>query len=89
MSATVVPHAVIAAREAHSALLDLKNLVEDAARKIETAQREAIGLAIASTRDDGPLSTLRAAVESLRSSAIESAVAEVRTKAERILLAIG
>ena len=85
MSSTTVQEAVMAAREAHEALLNLKILAERAAHQIRTAEHRAIGLAVANPPKESALGTLRAAAASVPSSEIETAVAEVREKTERVL----
>jgi len=68
MSSTTVQEAVMAAREAHEALLNLKILAERAAHQIRTAEHRAIGLAVANPPKESPLGTLRAAAASVPSS---------------------
>ena len=87
MSSTTVQHAVLAAREAHEALVNLKNLAEEAAHRIHDAELEAVGLAVAD--QSSSLGTLRTAARNLQSLAIESAVADARAKTERVLEAVG
>jgi hypothetical protein len=70
----------IITRDAHAALLDLKNLVDSAEEKIRVAERESIGAAIGRTKGDNPLKTLRDAAEQLQSPSFETAVALARDK---------
>ena len=69
-------------REAYSALLDLKTLVELAVNKTHTASMETLGLAISAQRIGDPLGALRTAADTLESSIFESAVSEARAKIE-------
>jgi predicted DNA-binding transcriptional regulator YafY len=89
MSATTVQEAVLAAREAHQALVNLKNLAEQAADKIYGAEIEAVGFAARRIHKENALGTLRAAAQSLQSLGIEAAVAEARAKTNRVLSAVG
>ena len=70
----------LAARDAHLALLDLKQIVEDAARKAHDAELEAVGLAIHSERAGDVRPILRLAVDRLRSSNFDSKLSEARKK---------
>jgi hypothetical protein len=68
----------LAAREAHLALLDLKKVVDEAARTTHAAELEAVHLAI-SLRPAGDITTtLRGVMENLRSTNFETALARVR-----------
>ena len=89
MSSTTVQGAVLAAREAHEALMNLKNLAEEAANKIHSAEREAVGRAVSSPPRESALGTLRDAAKTLESLPIETAVREARAKTERVLQAAG
>jgi hypothetical protein len=70
----------VAARDAHLALLDLKQIVDEAARTAHDAELEAVGLAIHSEHGGDVRSTLRSAVDRLRSPNFESKLSEARTK---------
>jgi len=83
----MVHQAVLAAREAHQALLNLKQLAEAAADELHNAELQAVGFAVSSFGQDKPLGTLREAALRLQSLAIETAVAEARAKTERVLQA--
>jgi hypothetical protein len=75
-------HGSLLAREAYSALLNLKTLVELAVNKTHIASMETVGLAI-NTRPIGDFwGALRTAVDTLESSIFESAVSEARAKIE-------
>ena len=68
----------LAAREAHLALLDLKRVLDEAARTTHAAELEAVHLAICS-RPTGDITTaLRVVMENLESANFESALARVR-----------
>ena len=68
------------AREAHSALLDLKKLVDTATETIHAAEIEIVGLAIGHKQSGDPLQTLRTAAETLRSPNFEATILEARAK---------
>jgi hypothetical protein len=68
----------LAAREAHLALLDLKKVVDEAARTTHAAELEAVHLAIC-PRTAGDITTaLRVVMENLESTNFENALARVR-----------
>jgi hypothetical protein len=67
-------------RDAHTALLNLKGLVDTATEQIRAAERESVGIAIG--REGNPLKTLQSAAETLRSPNFEAAVSAVREKME-------
>ena len=68
----------LAAREAHLALLDLKKVVDEAARTTHAAELEAVHLAI-SPRPAGDITTaLRVVMENLESTNFQTALARVR-----------
>ena len=69
-------------REAYSALLNLKTLIELAVNKTHTASLETVGLAINTQPAGHPLDALRTAADTLESSIYESAVSEARAKIE-------
>ncbi len=68
----------LAARDAHMALLDLKRVVEEAARTTHCAELEAVHLAISSRRTDDITSKLRSVLEQLASADFESTLAKAR-----------
>jgi hypothetical protein len=70
----------LAARDAHLALLDLKHIVDEAARKAHEAELEAVALAIHSERGGDVRPTLRSAVDRLRSAHFETKLSEARKK---------
>ena len=59
MKSTNMQKGALITREAHSALLDLKTLVDSATEKIHAAELEAIGLAVGHRQGAGPLRMLR------------------------------
>ena len=67
-------------RDARTALLNLKRLVDTAAEKVRVAERESVGVAIGRQGGDDPLKTLQDAAETLRSPNFEAAVSAVREK---------
>jgi len=62
----------LATREAHIALLDLKRLVEEAARMTHDAEFEAVRLAITPQTDGDVTSTVRSVLERLTSADFEA-----------------
>jgi hypothetical protein len=73
----------LAAREAHLALLDLKKVLDEAARKTHAAELEAVHLATCS-RPTGDIRTaLRVVSEILESANFDSALARVRSTCAR------
>jgi hypothetical protein len=75
-------HGALLTREAYSALLNLKTLVELAVTEAYTASMETVGLAINTQLIGDPLGALRTAAATLESSIFESAVSEARAKIE-------
>jgi hypothetical protein len=68
----------LATREAHLALLDLKKVVDEAARTTHAAELEAVHLAVC-PRPTGDITiALRTVMESLGSTNFETALARVR-----------
>jgi hypothetical protein len=72
----------LAAREAHSALLELRAMVETAAKKVHAAEFEAARMAIGGREAEPLLTPLQSAADSLRSPSFEAAVAQARDKVE-------
>ena len=73
-------HVAVVTREAYSALLNLKSLVEQAADKAHTANMEAVGWAINPESIGDPLRALRIAADTLRPSSFDAAVCDARKK---------
>jgi hypothetical protein len=68
----------LAARDAHLALLDLKRLVDEAAKTTHAAELEAVHLAM-SPRMHGDISSqLRSAIESLGSDDFQDSLSRAR-----------
>ena len=67
-----------AAREAHNALLDLKKVVEEAARTTHCAELEAVHLAVSSKDNDDISSRLRPVLERLSSCDFDAALIRAR-----------
>ena len=76
------PKGALAAREAHTALLELKEMVDSAAKRVHAAEFEAARVAVEGQEEASPLTPLESAAESLRSPSFEAAVAEARDKVE-------
>lgn len=72
----------LAARDAHLALLDLKKLVDEAARTTHAAELEAIGVAISCPPHCDICETLRVVVERLRSHNFETTLMQAKEKLE-------
>jgi hypothetical protein len=68
----------LAARDAHMALLDLKRVVEEAARTTHCVELEAVHLAFSSRRADDISSKLGSVLERLASADFETALAKAR-----------
>jgi hypothetical protein len=68
----------LAAREAHLALLDLKKLVDEAARTTHAAELEAVHLAMSSRPAGDITTTLQGVMANLGSTSFETALARVR-----------
>lgn len=82
MNQIVLQKRALATRDAHSALLDLKRLVDEAAQTTHAAELEAIGVAI-SQRQHGDIGkTLRVVVERLRSHNFETTLMQAKEKLE-------
>jgi hypothetical protein len=75
----------LAARDAHLALLELKKLVDDAARTTHAAEFEAIHLAINPSQSGDIRMTLQVVVDHLKSAHFESTLSLVREKLETAL----
>jgi hypothetical protein len=80
------PKQAFAAREAHEALLELKKVVDDAAKTTHAAELESFYLAINQDANDGENDvvrrTLQDVAERLQSSDFEVVLSEVREKLE-------
>jgi hypothetical protein len=72
-------------RDAHVALAELKILVDRAAEKLRTAERETIGVAIGHAQDENPLRTLQDAADALQSPNFEAAVLLAKEKMQSAL----
>ncbi len=72
-------------RDAHEAVQDLKQLVNQAEESIRLAERETIGAAIGKQTGADPVSTLRAAAEKLQSPSLETAILRAREKVQSAL----
>ena len=82
MNSTSMQKGALITREAHSALLDLKTLVDSVTDKIHAAELEAVGLAVGHRQGADPLRMLRIAAETLRSPNFEAAISQARVKME-------
>jgi hypothetical protein len=70
----------LAARDAHSVLLDLRKAVDEIAQTVHAAEIEAIHLAIRPKASGDVAKTLRAAVQRLDPANFEHALSMVREK---------
>ena len=80
------PKQAFAARDAHEALLVLKELVDDAAKTTHAAELESFSLAISRDENDGEnddvRKTLQNVAERLQSPDFDAVLLEVREKLE-------
>jgi hypothetical protein len=76
------PKQAFAAREAHEALLVLKEVVDEAAKTTHAAELESFYLAINQDENDGVRRTLQNVVERLKSPDFDAVLLEVREKLE-------
>jgi hypothetical protein len=74
--------AALVMRDAHSAILDLKNVVDGVAREIHAAELETVGLAVGHSQGKDALKLLRTAAETLRSADFDAIVTQARSKIE-------
>jgi hypothetical protein len=77
------PKQAFAAREAHEALLELKKLVDDAAKITHAAELESFRAAINRDQNNGVRRSLRDVIERLRSPDFERVVLVVRERWRR------
>lgn len=82
MNQIVEQKRALATRDAHSALLDLKRLVDAAAQTTHAAELEAIGGAISRRPHGDVCRTLRLVVEGLRSHNFETTLMQAKEKLE-------
>src|ERR1700745_2438506 len=80
MPATKMQNGALITREAYSALLNLKSLVERAVDTAHQANIETIGKAIRPQTPGDPLRSLRTAAQTTESSVFENAISDARTK---------
>jgi len=76
------PKQAFATREAHEALLELKKLVDDAAKKTHEAELESFHAAINRTEDNRVRTTLQVVIERLKSADFEQRLFVAREKLE-------
>jgi hypothetical protein len=72
----------MATRDAHLALLELKKLVDEAARTTHAVELEAIHLAITSTQSSEIRTTLRVVMDHVKSPKFDATLSQVREKLE-------
>jgi hypothetical protein len=82
MNPTTMRKRALAIRDAHSTLLDLKRLVDNATVTARAAELEAVSLAISSRPGGDALTTLRVAIEHLQSPNFEATLSQAREKLE-------
>jgi hypothetical protein len=73
-------HGALITRDARTALLELKLLVDIAAEKIRAAECESVGIAIGRPQQENPLRTLRDAADALQSPNFEAAISLAKQK---------
>jgi len=74
------PKQAFAAREAHEALLVLKDLVDDAAKTTHSAELESFSLAVNQEENESVRRTLQNVAERLKSPDFEAVLTEAREK---------
>jgi hypothetical protein len=74
------PKQAFAAREAHEALLVLKDLVDDAAKTTHSAELESFSLAVNQDENESVRRTLQNVAERLKSPDFEAVLTEAREK---------
>ena len=79
------------ARQASSAVMELKVLVERTAERVRAAERQAIGTAIGQREGDDALRMFRVAAEDLQSADFEAALVQARATTQAAIagLSIG
>ena len=80
MTSSTMRQAALKTRDARLALLELKELVDNATEQIRAAELEMVGLAIGRYQGPDPVKILRAAAETLQSSDFETAISEAKSK---------
>ena len=78
----------LAARDAHLALLDLKRLVDEAAKTAHAAELDAVGMAISTREGRDIRSRLSTVMERLQSPNFEATLSHVREKLETAISTI-
>jgi len=86
MSLTTVRKQALAARDAHLALLDLKKIVENAARTAHAAEMEAVSRAVRPNGGQEIPTSFSLAVENLRNLDLEPTMSQAREKLRTALL---
>jgi len=79
------PKQAFATREAHEALVELKRLVDEAARLTHEAELEAFHAAIRRDQNDSVRRSLQNVVERVKSPDLDKAIFAVREKLEMAL----
>lgn len=74
-----------AAREAHEALIELKKIVDEAAKLTHAAELESFHAAVHHDQDEGVRRSLRDVIDRVKSSEFDRAVFAVREKLETAL----
>jgi len=82
MLAKRLQHGAVITREAYSALLNLKSLVEQVTDQTHTASVEAVGFAINRQSIGDPLRALKIAADALQSPIFDNAVSDARKKVD-------
>jgi len=76
------------ARQASSAVIELKVLVDRTAKKVRAAERQAIGTAIGQREGDDALRMFRVAAEDLQSADFEAALLQARAKTQAAIASL-
>ena len=80
MPSSKLQHVALITRDARTALMELKILVDNATEKIRVAERESVGVAIGHPQHENPLRTLRDAADALQSPNFEAAISLAKEK---------
>lgn len=81
----VTPKQAFAAREAHEALIELKKIIDEAAKMAHAAELESFRAAVHRDQDSSVRSSLRDVIERVKSPDFDRAVFVVREKLETAL----
>lgn len=72
--------AALVAREAHEAVLELKEIVDSATQNIHKAELATVGQAVGNSVGEDAVEILRSAAEAIDSASFDAAVSQARIK---------